>query len=208
MRKLSDYKETYCMRAGSNVCKLGVVVSPQGARSDPAQCASPHSTRKGEGCAPQLPPTVLSAFFCGPFWKEFSGLFLKSVLQSSLQGRGNVSRFLKEKLFGKFASLSVCQHACPSHLLLGEVDPVFKSCHPLQKPSVIKVHVVGKVCTNSWLHVAQSAVERGPSHAEENCGYAQQDEQDAGATADLIWNKRKGQRSHRMVSSGSSPAFL
>lgn len=80
----------------------------------------------------------------------------------------------------------VCQHACLSHLLLGEVDPVFKPCHPLQQLSVIEVHVVGKVCTDRRLHVAQGAVERGPSHAEEDCGYAQQDEQDAGATADLI----------------------
>lgn len=175
MRKLSDYKETYCMRAGAMsvnwewslaLRELGVTL---------LSALHHTSTQQGEGCAPQLPPTVLSAytvfaFFCGPFWKEFSGLFLKSVLGSSLQGRGNVPWFLKEKLFGKFASLSVCQHACPSHLLLGEVDPVFKSCHPLQKPSVIKVHVVGKVCTNSWLHVAQSAVECGPSHAEENRG--------------------------------------
>lgn len=55
MRKLSDYKETYCMRAGSNVCKLGVVVSPQGARSDPAQCASPHKHTKRRGVRSTAP---------------------------------------------------------------------------------------------------------------------------------------------------------
>lgn len=67
MRKLSDYKETYCMRAGSNVCKLGVVVALRELGVTLLSALHHTSTRQGEGCAPQLPPTVLSAFFCGPF---------------------------------------------------------------------------------------------------------------------------------------------
>lgn len=72
MRKLSDYKETYCMRAGAMSVNWEWSLALRELRVTLLSVLHHTSTQQGEGCAPQLPPTVLSAytvfaFFCGPF---------------------------------------------------------------------------------------------------------------------------------------------
>lgn len=105
-------------------------------------------------------------------------------------------------------SLQVCLSVSMVCSLLGEVDPVLKSCHGLQQLSIVEVHVVGKVCANRRLHAPQCAVECSSSHTEENGGYAQQDEQDAGASANLICGQQNRGYTSSSPSPISSPAAL
>lgn len=93
------------------------------------------------------------------------------------RGKGECFRTLKMKAVGKVSHLSFSLPTrLSSRMLLGEVDPVFQFCHSLQELCVIEVHVGCKVCTNRWLHVPKSAVQRSSSNTKENCCYAQQDQ--------------------------------
>lgn len=141
------------MMAGSNDCKLGVVFSPQWELRVTLLSALHHtSIQQGEGCAlhsfrplssvptPYLPSSVDHS-------KRV--LWAVSKVHPWVLAAGEGECFMVREIKAVWeVCIFVCQYAGPSHLLLGEVDPVFKSRHPLQQLSVIEVHVVGKVSTN------------------------------------------------------------